>query len=97
MLCFIDHRSTDLHLSTRPTVLRLTWKHNHYLDTNYALSYRKPADATVEKMKELIVQGQGAGHALGSLRTELDVEHGDHFLYIDGDGAMVPKYNWVYR
>ncbi|KAK0149276.1 hypothetical protein N1851_010189 [Merluccius polli] len=79
-------KSTDPHMPTFPTIVTICSDHNHNIYVADALRHRKVGDKT--KGTKLFEAGHSPNSALDVLKYDLQVEHGDDYVFATADRAI---------
>lgn len=91
------YRSTDPHMPELPTIVHLVFSHDHPIKTADALRRHEVATPVKRKFEGLFQKMYRPVEALDIHKQDLQMEHGERYLYVASDPAQVPDIQWCHR
>ena len=80
-----------------PMLLKMSYVHNHSINSSDALRYRPIGENAKEKLKQLFLDGHSPSSAYQAFKDELAKMHGDEFTKVSADRSIMPDYFYVYH
>ena len=81
-----------------PTVINVTWNHNHEVQCADAFRKRDVNDNTKEKLLELFRAGHSPSSALDTLKYDLQSDNtNEEYLRMSADKSICPDLQYCYR
>ncbi|XP_025108961.1 uncharacterized protein LOC112573124 [Pomacea canaliculata] len=90
-------RSSDSHRADYPALVHINHCHNHAIIAASAIKHRDVSETTKLRLEQLMLQGYAPSAALEMYKYDLQLEHGDDYVYISADRAVCPDRDYVYR
>ncbi|XP_022109708.1 uncharacterized protein LOC110989545 [Acanthaster planci] len=90
-------RSEDHHLPKWPMTVVLKHDHNHPLKAANMLRHRDVSKDVRKKLIKLFRAGHSATSALNMHQYDLQIEHGDDYVFLSGDRHHNPDLNFTWR
>lgn len=88
-------KSKDPHIHEYPTLISISFSHNHPINVADALKHRDVSDATRNKLEELLLSGYRPSAALNLLKY--DLQQNDPDVFESADRSQCPDKQYVYR
>jgi hypothetical protein len=80
-----------------PTVIKIKYIHNHPIQAADVLKHRYVAPDVRDKFLELFQNGYSPSRALDIHKYDLQIEHGENYVFKSGDRAVCPDIQYCYR
>ncbi|XP_038047808.1 uncharacterized protein LOC119721923 [Patiria miniata] len=90
-------RSEDHHLPQWPMTVVLRHDHNHPLKAADVLRHRDVSKHVRKKLIKLFLAGHSPTSALNMHQYDLQMEHGDNYVFLSGDRHHNPDLNFTWR
>ncbi|XP_033641438.1 uncharacterized protein LOC117301526 [Asterias rubens] len=90
-------RSEDQHLPTWPARVTLKYEHNHPLKAADVLRHRDVSKGVRKKLIKLFRAGHNASSALNMHQYDLQMEHGNDYVFLSEDRHHNPDLNFTWR
>ena len=90
-----DHEHDD-NCDFFPLEIVLKYDHNHSIESASALRFHNVSEETKKKFIELFKNDHSAASAYQDYKNHLMREHGNNFVKISADRAIMPDYKWVF-
>ncbi|XP_076050088.1 uncharacterized protein LOC143030765 [Oratosquilla oratoria] len=90
-------RSGDPHMPDHPMVVKLKCTHNHPIRAADALKHRDVSEEVKQKFLDLFSKGYTPSKALELHKYDLQLEHGDNYIFVCADRAITPDLQYCYR
>ena len=97
MCLFFHNRSMDTHMPDYPTVVQLTWTHNHAIQAASAVKFKDVSQETCNKLADLYQHGHSPSSALNMLDMDLQMDDPDGYLTKCADRSIFPDLHFCYR
>ncbi|XP_071490825.1 uncharacterized protein [Diadema antillarum] len=90
-------RNSDPHLEVLPTLVTISWEHNHAISIPAALKFRDVSADTCHKLEDLYRRGHSPASALNVLELDLQDESPEEYILNSADRALCPDLKFCYR
>ncbi|KAK6308846.1 hypothetical protein J4Q44_G00203090 [Coregonus suidteri] len=90
-------RSKDPHLPMYPAMVRVSNVHNHNLFVADALKHWDVGAKATETLSRLFEIGHSPLLALDVLKSDLQMEHGENYIFASANRALCPDLKFCYR
>ncbi|XP_071511719.1 uncharacterized protein [Diadema antillarum] len=90
-------RNSDPHLELLPTLVTISWEHNHAISIPAALKFRDVSADTCHKLEDLYRRGHSPASALNVLELDLQDESPEEYILNSADRALCPDLKFCYR
>ena len=91
-----DHEHDDNCLFF-PLELTMNYTHNHSIESANAVKFHEVTDDTKNRFKELFENAHSAASAYQEYKNYLMDKHGDNYVMVSADRAIMPDYKWVFN
>ena len=89
-----DH---DENCSLFPCEITIDFVHNHSIESANAVKFHDVSLQTKERFLELFAEGHSASSAYQDYKNFLMGKHGEQYVKISADRAIMPDYKWVFN
>ena len=94
-------KSTEEHVhdencSLFPLELSISFLHNHSIESANAVKYHDVSDETKNKFIELFEAAHSASSAYQEYKNDLMKKHGEQYVTVSANRAIMPDYKWVF-
>ena len=86
-----------MHIPEYPTLVHLSWVHNHAIGIPAALKYRDVGTEVTGKLKEMFEHGHSPSSALAMLQVDMQLEDPDEYIAKSADRSLCPDLQSCYR
>ena len=87
----------DENCSLFPLELTIAFIHNHSIESANAVKYHDVNNETKEKFLALFESAHSASSAYQEYKNNLMKKHGDRYVIVSADRAIMPDYKWVFN
>ncbi|XP_072177297.1 uncharacterized protein [Diadema setosum] len=95
--CGRKSRNSDPHMELLPTLVTISWVHDHAISIPAALKFRDVSSDTCQKVEELYRRGRSPASALNLLELELQEESPEGYVLNSADRSLCPDLKFCYR
>ena len=92
-----DDHEHDEDCSLFPLEISIAYIHNHSIESANAVKYHDVNSETMDKFLELFEASHSASSAYQEYKNYLMKKHGDDFVKVSADRAVMPDYKWVFN
>ena len=75
----------------------LDYNHNHSIESAFAVKYHKVHDEVKEAFHKLFDKNHSAASAFKEYKNHLMKIHGNEYVKVSADRAIMPDYKWVFN
>ena len=96
----LKKRKEHVHIdecSLFPLEVMLIYTHNHSIESANAVKFHEVSEETKERFIELFENDHSASSAYAEYKNYLMNKHGEHFVFVSADRAVMPDYKWVFN
>ena len=80
-----------------PLEITINYNHNHCIESANAVKYHDVNEETKMKFTELFENDHSASSAYQEYKNHLLKKHGENFVTVSADRAIMPDYKWVFN
>ena len=80
-----------------PLEITIDYNHNHCIESSNAVKFHNVNEETKMKFTELFEDDHSASSAYQEYKNHLLKKHGDNFVTVSADRAIMPDYKWVFN
>ena len=77
--------------------LSISFLHNHSIESANAVKYHDVSDETNNKFIELFEAAHSASSAYQEYKNDLMKKHGEQYVTVSANRAIMPDYKWVFN
>ena len=74
----------------------LDYNHNHSIESAFAVRYHNVHDEVKEAFHKLFDENHSAASAFKEYKNNLMKIHGNEYVKVSADRAIMPDYKWVF-